>query len=80
MSDIEGRDICHSSMLSIVPPTLSYHTHCRSAGMFAESTRHSRPGPLVEEPYSGVSGIAMLRHMWATALLSFPSPSLGCLN
>src|SRR6202035_4086450 len=30
--------------------------------------------------YRGESGRAMVRHMWATGLLSLPRPSLGCLK
>src|SRR6266571_3926829 len=30
--------------------------------------------------YRGESGLAMVRHMWATGLLSFPRPSFGCLK
>lgn len=30
--------------------------------------------------YSGLSGSAIVRHIWATGLLSLPRPSLGCLK
>ncbi len=31
-------------------------------------------------PYSGASGFTIVRHIWAVGLLSFPSPSFGCLK
>ena len=30
--------------------------------------------------YKGWSGLAIVRHIWATGLPSFPSPSFGCLK
>ncbi len=34
----------------------------------------------VRATYSGLSGNIIVRHMCAVPLLSFPSPSFGCLN
>src|SRR5262245_33765315 len=41
-----------------------------------------RPDPWVRPTmiYSGESGRAMVRHMWALGLLSKPRPSFGCLK
>src|SRR5262245_1191654 len=38
--------------------------------------RHLR----LKRSYSGLSGIAIARHIWATGLLSFPRPSFGFLK